>query len=292
VAKTSLTPFEQKRKSLLADMTPACRTVAKEFEEKIKIGNQGVILIRYDIGAKVCRVVEKEAQYGSNAVKQLAAYLGFKDDGSALYSLKNFATAFTRSFVKGQVSKPLLNGRAMELGHFLQIMKVKSKKQQHVLFDKVRAECLTCNELEKEIQANYQTKNKRTSGRKPQKPKSPGAGLQKLFSQAKQLANYADITDESIFNPLLKIAATDVNDQLVERFVDAKKEVSRAQGELAGVLREAFASGLPTVVQVSYAAEELLPFKPRSLLMAKELGLEVTDTRTASRIFRQLLNER
>jgi acetolactate synthase-1/2/3 large subunit len=62
--------------------------------------------------------------------------------------------------------------------------------------------------------------------------------------------------------------------------------------ETGAVLDAAFAGQGPAVVSVRVDADELLPIKPRVLLLAKKMGLNVEDSRTASRAFRKVLDER
>jgi hypothetical protein len=231
----ALTPFEKKRAELLNEMTPKTQAVAKDFDKKVTMAAKGLVLIKYDMGARLAEVIEKEAEYGSDAVNQLATYMNFPGGATGLYALSNFASEFDRDFVQTQVAQAMENGRPLETGHFLQIMRVKSKKEQTKLFDRVRRECLSVNSLEEEIRAKYESKNKRTGGRKPKKPSSPAAGLQKLFANAQKLDNFLDITEETIFEPLEEIAAEEVNEQLVDKF-------DKAEAQLGSLIKDAQAA--------------------------------------------------
>ena len=62
--------------------------------------------------------------------------------------------------------------------------------------------------------------------------------------------------------------------------------------ELAAALVEACDRPGPAVVDVRIDRDELLPMKPRTVLMAKQMGLDIGDSRTASRVFRKVLDEK
>lgn len=221
-------PAEKKRTELLKEMAPETQKVAKDFEGKISAAAQGLVLIRYDMGARLRTVIEQEAKYGVNAVEQLAGYLNFPGGATGLYTLRNFAIAFDRDFVKEQASLTMSNGRPLETGHFLAIMKVKSKKAQNKLFDRVRQECLSTNSLEEEIRAEYDTKNKRSGGRKPKTPTTPMAGLQKAFSQSQQLTNYLDVCEDAVFSKIDEMTPADVSPKLLERIDVTLKQLQQA----------------------------------------------------------------
>jgi len=229
-------PQVAKREGLLKAMTPELQKVAKSVEKKLATGRQGLVLIAYDIGAMVKRVIDDEPTYGAKAVEQLADYLQNNGGTTALYALRGFATEFTRESVKAEVVKLREDGQALETGHFLAICKVKSKKEQRKLFNRVRNECLSSKQLEAEIKACVETRNTRSSGRKPQQPKTPAAGLQKLYGQAQQLGNYLSIVNDSVFEPLLEVAPDQVNVKLVGKFQEAREQLTRVVKDGQGTL--------------------------------------------------------
>ncbi len=222
---TAMTPYEKKRLALLEEMTPKCQSVAKDFDKKIATAAKGLVMIRYDMGSRLSEVIKKEAEYGSNAVNLLADYLNLPGGATTMYALRNFAEEFAREFVQQQVMEPMVNGRPLETGHFLLILRVKEEKDQIKLFNQVRRECLSVNSLESEIRAKYEQSNTRSGGRKPQKPSSPAAGLQKLFSTAQKLDNFLGISEESIFEPLEEIAPEEINEQLFQKFEKAAEQL-------------------------------------------------------------------
>lgn len=218
MAKNVITPFEKKRQALLQDMTPPCRKVAEFCDKKLKTAARGMVLIRYDIGVRIRQMNVKEAEYGSDAVNQVAAYLDFPGGSTGLYALMNMSEAFDRTFVEQEVDVPMSNGRALDTRHFILLSRLKTKASQEELLKKVRAECLSTNELEAEIQANYEQKNSRSGGRKPKNPSTPEAGLQKLYAQSHKLDNYLKMLKEELFGKLTDLPPDRVNSTLVEKF--------------------------------------------------------------------------
>jgi len=65
-----------------------------------------------------------------------------------------------------------------------------------------------------------------------------------------------------------------------------------APGHIGEAIGRACEQPGPAVVELHIDPEELPPLKPRSLLMAREMGLNVADSPVASRAFRKVLDER
>jgi hypothetical protein len=223
---TAITPHQQKRMEVFRDMLPATQKVAEAFDKTINKAAKGIVTLKYDMGARLVKVIQQEAEHGSNAVGQLAIYLNFPGGETGLYALSNLAGAFSREFVEAQAEQPMSNGRPLDTGHFFQIMRVKAEKDQLKLFAQVRQECWTVNQLEQEIQSRYERTNRRSGGRNPQPPTSPAAGLQKIYSGAQKLDRFLDLVEESVFAPLETMAPSEVNDRIVEKFDEAQSQLS------------------------------------------------------------------
>lgn len=220
----TLTPYEKKRKELLTEMTPPTREVALDFEKKITLLNQGEILVSYDMGARMKKVLGDESVYGANAAIQLAAYLGMTNT-TRFYNLVNMSEAFDRKWIASQAAQGLSNGQPMRLGHFLALSLVKLKKDLEGLLTRVRQESISVNDLELEVKAKYETKNTRSGGRNPGIPKSPEAGLQKSFSLAQQLSNYLEKFDDTILPSVEEIPPDDMDEKILERFERAETQL-------------------------------------------------------------------
>lgn len=223
----TLTAQAQQREQWLAAMTPKCQKVAEEFTKKLGQAAKGIVLIKYDIGARLQEVMTKEEEYGSKAIEQLATYLNFPGGSTTLYALRQLSEQFDREFVEQQVAIPMANGTNLEVSHFLLIARVETKTDQKKLFARIRQECLSSRDLEKEIQAQYATRNKSSGGRKPKSPTSPEAGLQNLFATAQKLDNFFDTLDQHVFNKIDTFTASEIKPQLTE-----KLEQSRVQLEM------------------------------------------------------------
>jgi len=221
----ALSPVEKKRAAVLKEMTPKGQSLAKTFDRKIQTAAKGLVTIEYDMGAQLVDAGVHEAEYGSNIVEQLAAYLDFPGGATALYQLKNFALEFDRGTVVKEVAKTMTNGRPLRTGHFLQLVRLKSTKDQLAMLTRIRAECLSVNQLEEEIRARFERKNSRSGGRKPQKPSSPAAGLQKLFSGAQKLDNFLGICEENVFEPLEEAAPETIDEAVVDKFDKAQQQL-------------------------------------------------------------------
>ena len=63
-------------------------------------------------------------------------------------------------------------------------------------------------------------------------------------------------------------------------------------GEIVRVLNEAFSGEGPALVDLAIDGDEILPIKPRAILLAQKTGLKVADSRVAARAFRKVLDER
>ena len=62
--------------------------------------------------------------------------------------------------------------------------------------------------------------------------------------------------------------------------------------DLKAALQAAWDCPGPSLVQVSVDADEIPPIKPRTLLLAKEMGLDLSDSKVTARAFRKVLDER
>ena len=62
--------------------------------------------------------------------------------------------------------------------------------------------------------------------------------------------------------------------------------------ELDAALDAALANPGPSVINLFVDPDEMLPIKARTILMAKRMGLNLSDSREAARAFRKVLDER
>lgn len=87
------------RQKTFDDMTPETRNLATQFEQQLEQEHHDGLLLRHAMGVTLARVIAGEATYGSNAVEQLAAYLGMCPD--RLYKLRTYADVYTEAQIGG-----------------------------------------------------------------------------------------------------------------------------------------------------------------------------------------------
>jgi hypothetical protein len=77
------------RDALLQQMTEATKRLAVELDRRLTELHHEGLLARHDAGTGFACVIAEEATYGSDAVAQLAEYLGMSPD--RIYKLRNYA---------------------------------------------------------------------------------------------------------------------------------------------------------------------------------------------------------
>ena len=231
---TALAPIEEKRKALLAEMSPELRLVVKDFEEKDMAAAVGPVMIAYDKGARIKRIIEQEAKFGTNAVEQLAAYFGVS--AMKFYELRNFASEWDKNFLKAELKKPMSNGDLLSYDHFRNLVRIKSSRDQTKLLRQVRLESMSSNSLSELISAQYEKKTTRSGGRKPLTPSTPAAALQKAFSQSQQLSRYIDTMADGVFTKISEMAADAMDEKLLDRLHQTKEQFEAADKAIRGGL--------------------------------------------------------
>jgi len=231
---TALAPIEEKRKALLAEMSPELRLVVKDFEEKDMAAAVGPVMIAYDKGARIKRIIEQEAKFGTNAVEQLAAYFGVS--ATKFYELRNFASEWDKNFLKAELKKPMSNGDLLSYDHFRNLVRIKSSRDQTKLLRQVRLESMSSNSLSELISAQYEKKTTRSGGRKPLTPSTPAAALQKAFSQSQQLSRYIDTMADGVFTKISEMAADAMDEKLLDRLHQTKEQFEAADKAIRGGL--------------------------------------------------------
>lgn len=219
MSKTTMTPIEKARLAVYNKMKPATQEVAKQFEEKLGKGATAIVLVQYDMGARVADIVEDENEYGSGAVKQLAEYLSIPGGETMLYGMMNLARTFDKEYVKTNTLRPMTNSHYMSLQHWLQLMKISEEAKRDKMLERILRESMSANDLEKEIRSGAAgtTKNARQGGRKPKTPSSPILGLQTTFQLANKFIRWEEVADKSVFDRLDEIEPDKVNENLVKK---------------------------------------------------------------------------
>jgi flagellin-like hook-associated protein FlgL len=198
---TPAAAIAQERLRLFENMAPATQRLAKAGEDNLAKANRSFIIARYALGEMANMAKQSEAQYGGNAVEQLAMYWGIKGGASPLNQLMNFAKRFTREFVTEWSLKPIANdeNRSMSLQHWLQLTHVQEAQDVDRLLHRIVSDGLTATELCEELRGGgVATNNQRSGGKKPKMPSSPIAGLQRTIALSKQLTNYSALVRDKL----------------------------------------------------------------------------------------------
>jgi hypothetical protein len=217
-------------------MTPATQEVAQEIDGKMTKASQGVVMMQYDIGARIRSVIAEEAEYGSGAVKQLAEYLNIPGGETTLYNLRNFSETFDRDFVKETSARQMANGQHLTVKHWFQLMKVKEQKKIGTIVERVLKESISAEDLENEIRATGSGKNTRSGGRKPKVPSNPLVGLRKALTLAQTFSRYEEAAIPSVFDAIDELDAERVDDKMLTTLTETREQAVTAKKAAADMI--------------------------------------------------------
>lgn len=223
-------PVDKARIKIYREMTPELKRLAKDGEERLGKTAAALAIVYYDLGARLKKVYADEATYGSNAAEQLAAYWAIPGGATTLYHMKNIAERFDRDFVGEQSSKEMADGSRLTFNHWIKLSQIKDEKYVEPLLKKCFDKSYTVKDLEAaivEIGAEKTTKRAAGAGRKQSTPKSPIAGLQKVFSQAQSFSNFVPVLEKSVFSTIDTMSPDSVDDILLKRLQDTAKQVTK-----------------------------------------------------------------
>lgn len=85
---------DNNRPALLQQMKPPAQEVAQYVQATLAAEQRQGLLVRHEIGLRLDEVVEEKAIYGSQAVQQIAEYVGLSAD--RLYKQCAYAQAYSR----------------------------------------------------------------------------------------------------------------------------------------------------------------------------------------------------
>ncbi|MCI0420755.1 MAG: hypothetical protein L0312_16265 [Acidobacteria bacterium] len=232
---------EKKRMAVLKQMTPAGQEVAKDLESRMSRTAQGLVVVHYDMGARVRDVLNNknhEETYGTKFVAQLADYLALPGGEHHLYDLRNFSSAFDRDYIKTNSARCMSNGGYLSLGHWLGLMRLEEQRDREKLLNRIFKESFTVNQLEMEIRASgAKTRNVRQGGRKPAVPTSAMAGLQKAFSLGQSFFNFRSVMEKSVFDRIDEMPPDEVNPQLLVKLKSTRDTITKADEAAQSILK-------------------------------------------------------
>jgi hypothetical protein len=211
-------------REIFKEMSDNLKPIAKKIRSMLYTQNKQHVLVRYDIGAMLRPISVEEGAYGSAAIEEIAAYTQVAGGDRTLYDLLRFAQAFDRNFVAEQLGKPMSNGAMLGLYHFIVLMQIPSHKVRIKLLNRIRAESLSIDALQKEIAANYgETAQRRAGGgRKLRPPSSPRAGLSRWTTDTHRMVKLAQQMAEAVWEKLLETPPDAIDDRLLEQIAEAE----------------------------------------------------------------------
>lgn len=153
MVKKSLSP-EVRRRRVFRDMTAATREVAKKTQTRLRRANLHELRTRHDIGRMLADITRNPAAYEQDAVRRLAEYTAIPGGVRALVEMRVLAREFTPYEVVQEGRKPTAAGDFVSYGHFRELMRVRNRKRQRELLERVRCEGLSVMQLKREITAD------------------------------------------------------------------------------------------------------------------------------------------
>jgi hypothetical protein len=234
MVKNEMLPEEAKRMETYNSMPKALQKVADDFQKKELAAAKGIVMIRFDMGAKLKEVIAEEATYGSNAVMELAKFLGKSD--TELYAYKNVATVYDRDEVLAISERPMGDGNYISWMHLTAIVEIKKAPDRKKMWDRVFNESLSATQVKSEALASMDKGSRGTGGgRKPAKPTSPLAGCQQVYNSALSFNNRVEVWQEATFDALDEIEPDKVDPMYVEKIKLALTEVETLSGNVSQV---------------------------------------------------------
>lgn len=181
------------RAKLLKQMTPATAKAAEELAVKYGKAANGVVMIQYDVGTRLSQIAAAEAEYGSNAVAQLADYLRVPGGETGAYSIIRFATTFDKKYVAAQMETPMMSGDHLTTQHWVVLSRLADESNRDKMLKRVLKESLSANDLEKEIRsgaAGNKANGNRQGGRNPKVPSNPIVALQRTYELSNKFCRW------------------------------------------------------------------------------------------------------
>lgn len=240
------TALAQTRAKLLKQMTPATAKAAEELSVKYGKAANGVVMIQYDVGTRLAQIAAAEAEYGSNAVAQLADYLCVPGGETGAYSLIRFATTFEKKYVATQMENPMMSGDHLTTQHWIVLSRLADEGNRDKMLKRVLKDSLSANDLEKEIRsgvAGGKAHGNRQGGRNPKVPSNPIVALQRTYELGNKFCRWeTQVTggmitafDELEPEKITKEALTSAK-KTDDMLAKVAEQAGDMQGKLAGAI--------------------------------------------------------
>lgn len=229
------TKLSKERKAVFDEMTPALQKVAKELDKQMDREARGNLLLNYDQGLMIRQVIEDEAEYGSNAVEQLAQFHG--RNASELYDLRNITLTWTREEVEEIASETMESGRRLTVMHLRLLNTLKNKRTRDAMQNRVLKESMSARDLANEVKASGGDRHTHhgQGGRKPSAPKSPLAGVQQIIKAAKGFTNRKEVWEPSVFDELDEIDSDKLTEDVLAQLTEADEVMTAMEQSVMSV---------------------------------------------------------
>jgi hypothetical protein len=173
------TQEELNRQQVFEQMTPALQEIVVGIAESFRRRARGDILVAYNVGYEVKRVLDDDARYGSRAVERMAEFL----DCSTSYLYNHFliVRSFNTSEIEQLTKLRMRNGQHLTPHHVLEI--ARERKFAHAnLIRQTIEESLSVRQLHFLILSNGEsTRRVSRGGRKHKRPKSVQLAVAKML---------------------------------------------------------------------------------------------------------------
>lgn len=236
-------------------MPPALREKTDEARASLGKLNTGNTKLMYRLGHQIADVVEAQEtknteEYGERPVDAMAICLGEGFTAGRLYSIRNFAKAFTAEYVNAQNDDPK---NKMTLKHWILISQYEDPKERERLVAKVQKTGMSSTELTLTAKGSSDKKNSRSSSGRLQKiPSSPIGAVNKLTTLLLATKNYEEQAYDFLVSGFKDVPpdeldldktllaydkAIDQFDETAEAMEKTRNGLSKAKAELERRLR-------------------------------------------------------
>ena len=180
------------RNTALATMTDATVKLAEKYAGKFAAADQERVLAHYDLGTDLVKVTSDETRYGTDALPQLAKYLGVEHGTNGMLALKRWAGVFDRKTVAEYTGKTFPDGSRLSVQHWVIVTRVKAAADRVKLLKRAVAEGLSSRQVSSLVAGIAMVNPGGAGGRAPRSPLSAAAALKKLHALCYALHNYME----------------------------------------------------------------------------------------------------
>ena len=215
------------------EMNRKLKKVADAFEDAITLQTTCDFLDCYEMGLKLNEVMADGAAYGSDAIGQLATYLGRST--WELYAWMRFAAAFSRAQVEALAGRRVSPGYHITLRHCLLLATLKSGDDRKRMIERMFDKGMSTRELERELKAAGFEKPQRAR-RKPRptaaERRSPQRAVLEIAQWSYAINRRVEVWTACAFDAVDEMAPDKVDERLAAEVRKALAEVVKLRERL------------------------------------------------------------